>query len=355
MDAFIEALLHEIDLYAQDPPFGGFSVSTIYFGGGTPSLLSPKQVEKILKNLNFFVTPGAEITLEANPGATERASLVEYRRLGVNRLSLGIQSFHDQELQLLSRIHTADEAEQSIEQGRQAGFDNISLDFIYAIPGQDRNSWNETLKRAVEFHPEHISAYSLTIEAGTPLSRLVDIGRVQPCEEELERELFLLTQETLEKSGYEQYEISNYSLPGFRSRHNQKYWAGTPYLGLGPSSHSFDGRRRWWNLRDVDKYISTLRDNVLPKEGMEELSVEQQLTESILLGLRRKEGLEIADLWSSLQPAIEAMGGIDKEVSAFQASPTGKLFARVKSHLVLTQEGLLLYNYVCEKLCSQII
>ncbi len=350
---FVDALLLEIEYYAQNPPFGGFSVSTIYLGGGTPSLLSAQQLYKILDKIHtvFSVRNDAEVTLEANPGALDNNHLAGYRQLGVNRLSLGIQSFQDAELQQLGRIHTSTDAERAIVAARQAGFDNLGLDFIFAIPHQDMAHWRQTLTRALDYRPEHLSCYSLSIETGTPLSRLVEQNSVQPCNEELAREMFIATQETLIQAGYEHYEISNYSLPGFRSQHNQKYWSGAAYLGLGPSAHSFDGRKRWWNVRNVDDYLSALSMGILPVAETEELSTVQQKTEAVLLGLRRMEGLTI----SGFEKIIADMGGIDEKTRAFDHSATGRLFAWNHGQLALTREGLLLYNYVCEKLCSQII
>ncbi|NLP12881.1 radical SAM family heme chaperone HemW [bacterium] len=353
---FIDALLREITFYSENPPFGGFSISTLYLGGGTPSLLTPAQLKKVLVSLRekFTLAQDAEITLEANPGATERAHLSDYRRLGINRLSLGIQSFQLSDLALLSRLHTKTEAEQAIRQARQAGFDNLSLDLIFSVPGQTDDTWRKTLHQALAFQPEHLSCYSLTIEPGTPLHRQVQQGQVQPCAEELERELFILTQETLQQAGYEQYEISNYCLPGFRSRHNQAYWSGCPYLGLGPSAHSFDGHRRWWNVRDVEQYLQAVSAQGYAVADSETLTAEQKTIESVMLGLRRIEGVALVGLPFQPAEAAAALAGIDDYGRPFQSSADNKLITQADGRLALTREGLLLYNYVCEKLCSLI-
>jgi len=353
---FIDALLHEMAFYSENPPFGGFSVSTLYLGGGTPSLLTPAQWKKILLPLKdkFTLVQDAEITLEANPGTAEMAHLSAYRRLGINRLSLGIQSFQPADLARLSRLHNTAEAEQAIRLARKAGFDNLSLDLIFAVPGQTVDAWRKTLDQALAFQPEHLSCYSLTIEPGTPLHRQVQQGQVQPCDEELERELFILTQETLQQAGYEQYEISNYSLPGFRSRHNQAYWSGYPYLGLGPSAHSFDGHRRWWNVRDVDQYLRAVSTQGRAVADTETLTTEQKKIESVLLGLRRVEGLPLAGLPFQAEKAAAALAGIDDCGRPFQSSADNKLIIQANDRLALSREGLLLYNYVCEKLCSLI-
>lgn len=353
---FIDALLREITFYSENPPFGGFSISTLYLGGGTPSLLTPKQLEKILLLLQekFTLAQDAEITLEANPGVTEMAHLYDYRRLGINRLSLGIQSFQPAELAGLSRLHTTAEAKQAIRQARRAGFDNLSLDLIFAMPGQTIDTWVKTLDQTLSFQPEHLSCYSLTIEPGTPLHRQVRQGQVQPCMEELERELFILTQETLQQAGYQQYEISNYCLPGFRSRHNQSYWSGLAYLGLGPSAHSFDGLRRWWNMRDVEQYLQAVSAYGQATADSETLTAEQKKIESVMLGLRRVEGVALVDLPFQPEKAAAALGGIDDGSRPFQRSAGNKLITLADGRLALTREGLLLYNYVCEKLCSLI-
>jgi len=353
---FIDALLREITFYSENPPFGGFSISTLYLGGGTPSLLTPKQLEKILLLLQekFTLAQDAEITLEANPGVTEMAHLYDYRRLGINRLSLGIQSFQPAELAGLSRLHTPAEAKQAIRQARRAGFGNLSLDLIFAMPGQTIDTWVKTLDQTLSFQPEHLSCYSLTIEPGTPLHRQVRQGQVQPCMEELERELFILTQETLQQAGYQQYEISNYCLPGFRSRHNQSYWSGLAYLGLGPSAHSFDGLRRWWNMRDVEQYLQAVSAHGQATADSETLTAEQKKIESVMLGLRRVEGVALVDLPFQPEKAAAALGGIDDGSRPFQRSAGNKLITLADGRLALTREGLLLYNYVCEKLCSLI-
>lgn len=355
LNGFNQALLQEIDQYSHNPPHGGFSISTLYLGGGTPSLMTPAHLQQILDAVakNFSLCSDAEITLEANPGAMEIRHLADFYRLGINRLSLGVQSFHDQELHQLSRIHTAADATQAIRAARQARFDNLSLDLIFAIPGQTLASWQSTLTQAIAFQPEHLSCYSLTIEAATPLGHAVQEGHVQPCDEELERELFILGQEKLQQAVYEHYEISNYCRPSFRSKHNQSYWQETPYLGLGPSAHSFDGHRRWWNIRDINRYLDALAQNQSVVAEAETLTPAQQMAESILLGLRRVEGVDLS-LSHYLLPAITAMGGTDSQTQAFQPSANGKLFTLHDDRLALTREGLLIYNHICEKLCSQI-
>jgi oxygen-independent coproporphyrinogen III oxidase len=351
-DAFVQALRHESYWYQHNPPFGGFVFSTLYFGGGTPSLLTVLQVETILAELPL--APDAEITLEANPGTITPAYLQELRRLGVNRLSIGIQSFVDNELHTLSRIHDAAEAERSVLWARQAGFTNISLDLIFAVPGQTLSSLTYSLDKAIACDPEHLSCYSLTVEQETPLAAAIERGTLRASDEEQEEAMLLHTKKIIEAAGYEQYEISNYAKPGRRSQHNQSYWNGTPYLGLGPAAHSFDGQRRWWNARDLASYISMWQSDSGGPAGAETITPSEKITEAVLLGLRRKEGITDPQLVRELLPIVEHLGGLEADTKPFQPSVAGKWFTRHENGLCLTLNGLLLYNHVCEKLCSRI-
>lgn len=350
--AYVTALRQEWSWYKHNPPFGGFVFSTLYFGGGTPSLLSVRELETIINDLPLQAD--AEITLEANPGTVSPAYLQELRRIGVNRLSIGIQSFVDQELKTLSRIHDAAQAEQAIVQARQAGFDNLALDFIFAIPSQTPATLARSLHKAISFAPEHLSCYSLTVEKETPLAAAVAGGELHTLEEEEEAALLIQSKTILESAGYEQYEISNYARPGRRSRHNQSYWDGTPYLGLGPSAHSYDGRRRWWNGRDVAGYITAWQAGQAAPAGSETITSSEKQTELIMLGLRRLEGITEPLLVQQLLPIVDQLGGLDPEAMPFHTSTRQKWFTRSPDGLSLTLEGLLLYNHVCEQLCSRI-
>jgi oxygen-independent coproporphyrinogen III oxidase len=290
--AFVDALIREIDLRSRLVP--DRAVDTIYFGGGTPSLLVPDQVEKVLSHLRsaFSVSPSAEITLEANPGTVDNRSLPGFRRAGINRLSVGIQSFADADLRFLGRIHDSSEAHESFRTARSAGFDNLSLDLIYAIPGQTLQSWQTTLDMAIGLHPEHISAYNLIVEEGTPLHRLVGAGVVTPRSSDEEALFYERTMQTLEAAGFEHYEVSNYARCGYRSRHNTAYWNHSNYLGFGPSAHSFwceagaHVARRWWSSGDVRGYVDALEGGCLPDGAEESLGVRELVNESIFLGLR---------------------------------------------------------------------
>ncbi len=257
---FLRSLKNEIAFYAVLASKENI-FDTIYLGGGTPSLLEPGQIEDILIQLTdvFTIDPSAEITLEVNPGTAEFKKLRAFNRAGINRLSIGIQSFNDNHLRLLERMHTADQARRSIEASREAGFENISLDFIYGVPGQSRDDWQMTLGSALAYKPEHISAYSLIIEPDTPFYWKRQHGQIQVPDDDHVADFFRYTREILCANQYIHYEISNFARSeALVSRHNSKYWDHTPYLGFGPSAHSFWQNRRWGNRRSLDVYIRNL-------------------------------------------------------------------------------------------------
>lgn len=289
---FLSALRRELCLYASYSR-GGNAV-TVYFGGGTPSLLTADQLGGVMSEVrsSFAVDVDAEITLEVNPGTASVEKLRAYRTLGVNRLSIGIQSFNDAELKFLERIHDSTQAARCVEDARRAGFDNISVDLIYALPGQTHEQWETTLRAALDLQPEHISAYSLIVEDGTPLARMVRRGVVRPESVETEAAMYETTMAFLAGNGYEHYEVSNYARPGYRSRHNSAYWSHQNYLGFGPSAHSFwmepDRRRgrRWSNIANILTYCRRLEEHQAPVD-FEETVVERGLVnERIFLGLR---------------------------------------------------------------------
>jgi oxygen-independent coproporphyrinogen III oxidase len=299
MDAFLGALGKEIERARERGR--GVVFDTIFFGGGTPSLLTPAQLESIMRALHdtYAVHTEAEVTLETNPGTVDRAKLRDYRSLGINRLSVGVQSFHEDELRFLGRIHDRSQAERCVRDGREAGFTNISIDLIYALPGQSAERWEENLQRAVELQPEHLSAYSLIVEDQTPLSRMVRNGEVGVTPPETEAALYERTMSFLADAGYEHYEVSNYARPGRRCRHNVAYWSHEDYIGFGPSAHSFwreDGPasgRRWWNVPSIQTYIERIAAGKLPVMSEERLGSRELVNERIFLGLR-SEGIDLA-------------------------------------------------------------
>ena len=300
---YLKALEQEI---AQRAPLCGSSglpshgpapiIDTIYLGGGTPSLLAVTQIGQVLQTVrdNFRVSPDAEITVEINPGTVDSDYFAGLKGTGVNRLSIGVQSFEDAKLVLLSRIHTADEALKTIDRAKTAGFENISLDLIYGVPGETRAAWIRDLKKALDRRPSHISAYMLTLEPGTPLADQVKQGGFIPFGSDMMSLLFKMTSRYLTGNGFEHYEISNFSRGGAnRSRHNSRYWDLKPYLGFGPGAHAYDGAARSWNYKDIQRYIIDLSSGRLPVESHETLTLEQKITEFIMLRLRTLEGLDL--------------------------------------------------------------
>ena len=297
---FMKALMKEIELRAQQKEFAA-PFETVFLGGGTPSLLSAVELGSILEKLagSFSIKPDAEITVETNPGTVDRRKLEEFRLLGINRLSVGVQSFHDDDLRFLTRIHSSDQARQCIRDAFAAGFENVSLDLIFALPLQTKERWLSNLHQALELNPTHISSYSLIVEPNTPLYRMVKTGQVSLLSIEEDAELYEMTINVLADHGYAQYEVSNFARPGFKSRHNRNYWNHTPYLGFGPSAHSFwapDGDwarpERWWNVSNIASYCDKLEGGVLPVIGKEHLALEQLQEEEIFLGLR-SEGIDV--------------------------------------------------------------
>jgi oxygen-independent coproporphyrinogen-3 oxidase len=273
-------------------------LDTVYIGGGTPSILSPRQLETILTQVrkSFPLLPHPEITLESNPADLDQASLDMLREMGINRLQIGVQSFDQRILNFLGRRHSASQATGAIEAARSAGFTNIGLDLIYGIPGQTIDVWLDTIMRALLFEPEHLSCYQFTVEPHTPLGIRYRQGAFSLPDERLEHEFFIRTAEILEDAGYMHYEVSNFARDmTFASRHNQKYWDHTPYLGLGPSAHSFVANQRWWNYRSVGRYIAALQSGEPPVEASELLTMEQLQLEALYLGLRTKKGIHLKD------------------------------------------------------------
>jgi len=293
---FTECLLKEINNYKHYA--GKWEFDTIFFGGGTPSLLPAKYLEQILQKLHdtFDTSNVQEITLEANPGEAPLQHLKDIRGLGVNRLSMGFQSFDDKILKVLGRLHQSKDCFKTFNNARKAGFDNISADMIFNIPELSTQKWNSDLTRLIELDPEHISAYSLTVEPSTKLFNLVKRKELLMPIESIDIEQFLLTNKILSDHGYSHYEISNYAKINRESKHNLHYWNLSPYLSFGPSSHSYDLEKRWWNVRSLEKYIESISNNKLPVENNEKLSRSDHYNEIILNGLRLKNGINLSSL-----------------------------------------------------------
>ncbi len=298
---FVGALLREIELRAGY--IGGETVETIYFGGGTPSLLDHDELDKIMESLHahFAIAPGAEITLEANPDdiidmptAVPRFphKLQAWKKAGINRLSIGVQSFFEEDLRWMNRSHTSGQALAAIRLTQEQGFDNISMDLIYGGPTLSDDHWTMNLDQALSLGIPHLSCYALTVEPRTALDQLIRRKKVDAVDPERQARQFLLLMDRLARENYEQYEISNFARPGRRSRHNSSYWQGVAYLGLGPSAHSFDGESRQWNVPDNGRYIDYFGSDRLPFEK-EQLTRVQQLNEYIMISLRTLEGCDL--------------------------------------------------------------
>lgn len=288
----INAIIKELSIrkdYLKNEP-----VQTIYFGGGTPSLLTIQQIEKLLNTVytNFPVEKNAEITFEANPDDLTKNYLFDLKKVGINRLSIGIQSFDDDKLKILNRRHNATQAHEAVREAQKAGFSNISIDLIYGLLFQSLDEWGADLDKAFSLSIQHLSAYGLTFEEKTLLSKQKEKKIIEPADEELMIEMYELLLEESSKKGFDAYEISNFSLPGFYSRHNSSYWNQTPYLGVGPSAHSYNGISRQWNVAAIQKYTDGILKNSTFYE-QEILSLEDRYNEYVLLGLRTKNGINI--------------------------------------------------------------
>lgn len=294
-ERFTDHLVSEIGLWSGDAePFRG--IDTVYFGGGTPSALSPEQLGRIVGSVKagLPVVEDPWIFLEANPEDVTPESVRVWRELGVRTLSLGIQSFDSEALAFLGRRHSPEQARRSVELAREAGFHTVAFDLIYGLPGQSLENWRRTLETAVALEPDHLSCYQLTIHEGTPFGFRLARGKMSEAPEEAQADLFLLTHTFLREAGLPGYEVSNFARsPEHRSRHNQKYWNHTPYLGLGPSAHSFSGHRRWWNERKIKPYESRIDVREKPIAGSEELAAEDLALEALMLGLRTAEGIDL--------------------------------------------------------------
>jgi len=268
---------------------------SLYLGGGTPTVLATDVLSRAMDavHTHFTFASGAEITVEANPCDLTQNRIRALHHMGFNRVSLGVQSFDDHTLSFLGRGHTVRQTIKAIERLRSCGFENISMDLIYGFEGHQIHEWIDTLEQAISFQPEHLSCYQFTLEKKTLFSRLNARGLYQPIGEEEESDFFLKTSQFLKDHGYIHYEISSFARKEiYYSRHNRKYWHHAPYLGLGPSAHSFHGSRRWWNVRSIRRYCEALEHGRAPTEGLEDLTSDQLRFETIMLGLRTKDGID---------------------------------------------------------------
>jgi len=361
--AYAQALLREAEMWST--ACRGWRAETLFFGGGTPSLMPLAELERVLEGVRRHIglTPDAEITLEANPGTVDEPYLSRLRETGVNRLSLGVQSFRDDELVFLGRIHSAEEARLAYRAARRAGFGNVSLDLIFGLPGQTVDRWLESLDEATGLEPEHLSLYALTVEEGTPLAREVALGRTPAPDPDLQAELYLRSAERLEPAGYEQYEISNWARPGHRCRHNLTYWRNGFWLGLGAGAHSHlpsaNGSVRFANTAVPARYVELVeetwdarrRTDVLTVDDMrqvtfrEEDDASRELSDTLVLGLRLCEGVSLTDLRRRFGKAA-----LDCYAAAFEEAASLGLLEPLDGRLRLTARGRLLANEVFVRL-----
>lgn len=293
--AFAEELGAEIGITADALGLRGRRVDTVYFGGGTPSLLDPGDVEGILRSAAsaFRIDPGAEVSLEANPESVTGEKLSAFRALGVNRLSLGVQSFRRGILETLGRAHSPEEALRAVTAARRAGFENLSIDLMLALPGQDRGGLEEDLRTVVDLGPDHLSAYLLEMDKETALRARIEKGELKPPTEDQAAEMYDLAAEALERAGLRHYEISSFARPGFESRHNMKYWTDLPFLGCGPSGWSYLGNRRFRVTRDLEGYLEAVRHGAAPDREEDQVSPEMRFAEAVFAGLRLLEGIDL--------------------------------------------------------------
>lgn len=283
----------EQELYLRKEEFKNEKIETIYFGGGTPSVLQTNEIEYLVEavNKNYKVITTPEITLEANPDDLSADKINELSDSSINRLSIGIQSFFDQDLKLMNRAHTADDANSCLSEARKQ-FDNISIDLIYGIPGLTHVRWDENITRALSYNLPHISSYALTVEPKTALKAFIEKGIIPDVDDELAQEQFYMLLNKLETEGFVNYEISNFGKEGYFSMNNTSYWQGKKYLGIGPSAHSYDGKKRGWNIRNNSKYIKSINQEILPLEE-EILTITDRYNEYVMTGLRTIWGISI--------------------------------------------------------------
>ena len=343
-ERYVNALCKEILMrkeYAACAP-----IETIYIGGGTPSTLTMEQLQRICDTIYdvHSVSPTAEVTIECNPDDLTPEFLTQLRRLPFNRISMGVQSFNDTQLKRLGRRHNADKARQAVKNAREAGYDNISIDLIFALPGSTIAEWEHDLESAIALRPDHLSAYNLTYEDGTPLHRALERGDFAELSEEENVEQFQMLIAKLKEAGYRHYEISNFALPGRESRHNSSYWNDTPYIGCGAAAHSYNGTSRQWNIADIQEYIKGIESNN-PNFEIEELTEEERYNDTILTRLRTAKGLPLAWIKERFSEKLNnyMLHAAEKEIAL------GNL-KEEDGHLSLTEKGIFISDAVIREL-----
>lgn len=345
-ERYVDALIREIHMRKDDfarlgTSLSPSSTSTVYFGGGTPSSLSVCDIERIVGALEstFNGTP-SEVTLEMNPDDVTKDYIKAVRQVGINRISMGIQTFDDSRLQFIRRRHNASQAEKAVMTIREEGIHNVSIDLMFGFPNQTMDEWVTDIEKAIALHPTHISAYSLMYEEDTPLFRMLQKGEINQIDDETSLAMYTELINRLTANGYEHYEISNFAMPGYRSVHNSSYWHDTPYLGFGAAAHSYNKDTRSWNIPDLKKYIESIESGVLPSES-EVIDADTHYNDLITTALRTREGLNLDDLPQKYREY--ALVNARKSISEH-------LLEATDSHIRLTREGLFVSDMVMSEL-----
>ncbi|MFO7819630.1 MAG: radical SAM family heme chaperone HemW [Halanaerobacter sp.] len=347
INRYLKALKKEIRLVTDK--YSSPKLGTIYIGGGTPTILSGTELSSILEECRqeFELERDLEITVEANPGTLNKKKLRLIKEVGVNRLSLGVQSFNNQALEKLGRIHKREDIIKSYQLAREVGFENISFDLIFALPGQSLGEWDKTLSQAIKLGPEHISAYNLKIEAGTVFAQWLKDGKIEKTEEDLDLAMYRRTIELLAENNYYQYEISNFSRPSYQSQHNKLYWQNEEYLSLGPGAHFYDGQYRGYNIVDIKDYCSHLENDNLAIAKKDKLTIRERIEDQLILGLRLNSGISLIDFQEKFNKSVAEIYG--DELKKLRAQ---NLIKKSSEHICLTPRGRELANQVLSSFVS---
>ncbi|HZI68433.1 MAG TPA: radical SAM family heme chaperone HemW, partial [Hanamia sp.] len=321
-------------------------VETIYFGGGTPSLISSEEISQIISTIkkNYQISSNAEVTLEANPDDINAQTINNWKSAGINRLSIGIQSFVERDLKWMNRAHNAEQALRSIDLARQAGFNNFSIDLIFGTPGLSDEEWEKNIQTVIDLQVPHISSYALTVEPKTALQKMIELKKKENINDEAQARQFMILVQMLKDAGYEHYEISNFAKPGFRSRHNSSYWQGEKYIGIGPSAHSFDGEARSWNVANNHAYTKSIAENKIPSE-LEVLTPSQKLNEYVMTSLRTAEGMDLDLIASTFSNAEKS-----RIEQLLEQKVEKENFIRRGNKIILTGKGKLFADRIAVEL-----
>ena len=344
--AYVDAVCREMELrnaiYEKEGKNIGQTIATVYLGGGTPSQLSPTQLQQLFDAIarHYDVNDDAEITIECNPDDVTEAFAELLQSLPVNRVSMGAQTFDDDRLQFIHRRHTSKQVTTAIRRLREKGIHNISIDLMYGFPEETLEEWEHDIQQALALNVEHISAYALTYEEGTPLYRLLEEGKVKEIDEERSLAMYDRLIDRLQEAGYEHYEISNFARKGWRSRHNSSYWQLVPYIGIGAAAHSYDGRRRQWNIADINSYINHIQQGIVPAEG-ELLDKDSRYNDHVMLALRTCEGLDLSTLDSDERSYCEETA---------KKFVLDGLLVKTDNHLRLSRKGLFVSDMIMSEL-----